>query len=162
MCTTHIGRLRPADHPAPNWVAQSPSGRAHLGWWLGPNHICRTDSARLTPIRYAHRIETGLKLCVGGDCSYGGQLTKNPIHPDCRRRPGARPDGRQARRRPITVARLMTTVVLPVLSTTTPGRWLAPLSPVNGNTVCLRLVELDQLSGRSLPRSRAALDEAVS
>lgn len=63
------------------WPNQSPSGRAHLGWWLGPNHVCRTDSARLTPLRYAHRIETGLKLCVGGDFSYGGQLTKNPIHP---------------------------------------------------------------------------------
>ncbi len=73
---------KPSDHPAPNWVAQSPSGRAHLGWWLGPNHVCRTDSARLTPIRYAHRIETGLKVSVGGDFAYGGQLTKNPIHPD--------------------------------------------------------------------------------
>jgi hypothetical protein len=73
---------QPSDHPAPNWVAQSPSGRAHIGWWLGPNHVCRTDSARLTPLRYAHRIETGLKISVGGDFAYGGQLTKNPIHPD--------------------------------------------------------------------------------
>ncbi|GAA3133160.1 hypothetical protein GCM10020255_007510 [Rhodococcus baikonurensis] len=36
----------------------------------------------MTPIRYAHRIETGLKVSVGGDFAYGGQLTKNPIHPD--------------------------------------------------------------------------------
>ncbi|WP_072691686.1 replication initiation protein [Rhodococcus marinonascens] len=73
---------QPSDHPAPNWVAQSPSGRAHLGWWLGPHHICRTDSALLAPLRLAHRIERGLCISVGGDFAYGGQLTKNPIHPD--------------------------------------------------------------------------------
>ncbi|USI93072.1 replication initiation protein [Rhodococcus pyridinivorans] len=66
----------------PSWVSQSPSGRAHLGWWLGDNRVCRTDSARLMPLRLAHRIERGLCLSVGGDFSYGGQLTKNPIHPD--------------------------------------------------------------------------------
>lgn len=73
---------RPRDHPAPSWVAQSPSGRAHLGWWLGPNCVCRTDSARMAPLRLAHRIERGLCISVGGDFAYGGQLTKNPIHPD--------------------------------------------------------------------------------
>jgi len=72
---------RPSDHPQPSWVAQSPSGRAHIGWWLtGP--VCRTDSAHLQPLRYARRIEAGLRASVGGDFAYGGQLTKNPIHPD--------------------------------------------------------------------------------
>ncbi|NKV12438.1 hypothetical protein GS909_18595 [Rhodococcus hoagii] len=56
--------------------------RAPSAGGSAPTTSCRTDSARLTPLRYAHRIETGLKLCVGGDFSYGGQLTKNPIHPD--------------------------------------------------------------------------------
>lgn len=73
---------KPSDHPTPSWVAQSPSGRAHLGWWLGDHRVCRTDSARLTPLRYAHRIERGLCISVDGDFSYGGQLTKNPIHPE--------------------------------------------------------------------------------
>lgn len=73
---------QPSDHPRPSWVAQSPSGRAHIGWWLGDNHVCRTDSALLAPLRYAHRIERGLRISVGGDFAYGGQLTKNPIHPD--------------------------------------------------------------------------------
>ncbi|WP_139277915.1 replication initiation protein [Rhodococcus marinonascens] len=73
---------QPSDHPAPNWVSQSPSGRAHLGWWLGSNHVCRTDSGLLAPLRLAHRVETGLTISVGGDFAYGGQLTKNPIHPD--------------------------------------------------------------------------------
>jgi len=70
---------KPSDHPAPNWVAQSPSGRAHLGWWLAAP-VCRTDSARLQPLRFAQRIEAGLRTSVGGDFAYGGQLTKNPIH----------------------------------------------------------------------------------
>ncbi len=72
---------KPSDHPAPNWVAQSPSGRGHLGWWLAAP-VCRTDSARLQPLRYAQRIEAGLRTSVGGDFAYGGQLTKNPIHED--------------------------------------------------------------------------------
>lgn len=72
---------KPSDHPAPNWVAQSLSGRAHIGWWLAAP-VCRTDSARLQPLRFAQRIEAGLRTSVGGDFSYGGQLTKNPIHPD--------------------------------------------------------------------------------
>ncbi len=71
---------KPSDHPTPNWVAQSPSGRAHLGWWLAAP-VCRTDSARLQPLRFAQRIEAGLRTSVGGDYAYGGQLTKNPIHP---------------------------------------------------------------------------------
>ncbi len=70
---------KPSDHPAPNWVAQSPSGRAHLGWWLAAP-VCRTDSARLQPLRFAQRIEAGLRTSVSGDFAYGGQLTKNPIH----------------------------------------------------------------------------------
>lgn len=71
----------PADHPPPNWVAQSPTGRAHLGWWLaGP--VCRTDSAREQPLRLAARVQEGLRASVGGDQAYGGQLTKNPIHED--------------------------------------------------------------------------------
>ncbi|PBC35040.1 replication protein RepA [Rhodococcus sp. ACS1] len=71
---------QPRDHPAPSWVAQSPSGRAHLGWWLD-SPVCRTDSARLKPLRFAQRVEAGLRLSVDGDFSYGGMLTKNPIHP---------------------------------------------------------------------------------
>ncbi|USC18466.1 replication initiation protein (plasmid) [Rhodococcus sp. 11-3] len=71
---------RPRDHPTPSWVAQSPSGRAHIGWWLAAP-VCRTDSARLQPLRFAQRVEAGLRVCVDGDFAYGGQLTKNPIHP---------------------------------------------------------------------------------
>ncbi|MBF6209266.1 replication initiation protein [Streptomyces gardneri] len=74
---------RPKNHPDPNWVAQSPSGRGHIGWWLKKeSHVCRTDSARLKPLRFAQRIEAGLRIEVGGDPAYAGRLTKNPIHED--------------------------------------------------------------------------------
>ncbi|WP_063057290.1 replication initiation protein [Nocardia salmonicida] len=72
---------RPRDHPDPSWVAQSPSGRGHIGWWL-KSPICRTDSARLKPLRYAQRVEAGLRVEIGGDPAYAGRLTKNPIHED--------------------------------------------------------------------------------
>lgn len=72
---------QPSDHPKPSWVAQSPSGRAHIGWWLAAP-VCRTDSGRLQPLRFAQRVEAGLRTSVGGDLAYGGQLTKNPIHED--------------------------------------------------------------------------------
>lgn len=71
---------RPSDHPVPNWVAQSPSGRGHIGWYLEAP-VCRTDSARLQPLRFAQRVEAGLRTSVGGDPAYAGHLTKNPIHP---------------------------------------------------------------------------------
>lgn len=36
---------QPADHPKPNWVCLSPSGRGHLGWWL-TSRVCNTEAAR--------------------------------------------------------------------------------------------------------------------
>jgi len=71
----------PRNHPDPSWVAQSPSGRGHIGWWLRAP-VCKTDSARLKPLRYAQRVESGLRIEVGGDPAYAGRLTKNPIHED--------------------------------------------------------------------------------
>ena len=68
---------RPKDHPDPNWVAQSPSGRGHIGWWLR-SPVCKSDSARLKPLRYAQRVEAGLRIAVGGDPAF------EPHHPEHR------------------------------------------------------------------------------
>ncbi|WP_280431553.1 replication initiation protein [Nocardia brasiliensis] len=72
---------RPKNHPDPSWVAEGPDGRGHLGWWL-KNAVCKSDSAHLKPLRYAQRIEAGLRIELGGDPGYTGRLTKNPIHED--------------------------------------------------------------------------------
>jgi hypothetical protein len=65
--------------PMPSYVAQSPTGRAHVGYLLKAP-VCRTDSARLEPMRFAARVEAGLVNALDADRGYAGFLTKNPIH----------------------------------------------------------------------------------
>jgi hypothetical protein len=65
--------------PVPSYVAQSPSGRAHVAYLLKAP-VCRTDSARLEPMRFAARVEAGLVSALSGDLGYAGFLTKNPVH----------------------------------------------------------------------------------
>ncbi|PRY06103.1 replication initiation protein, partial [Kineococcus rhizosphaerae] len=72
---------RPLAHPEPSWVAESPSGRGHVGWVLR-TPVCRTDSGRPKPLAYAAKVEEGLRAALDGDVGYAGLLTKNPIHPD--------------------------------------------------------------------------------
>ena len=75
--------LRAMDHtngvPMPSYVAQSPSGKAHVAYLLKAP-VCRTDNARLEPMRFAARVEAGLVNALGADRGYAGFLTKNPIH----------------------------------------------------------------------------------
>lgn len=65
--------------PAPSYVAQSPTGRAHVGYLLKAP-VCRTDNARLEPMRFAARVEAGLVNALDADRGYAGFLTKNPVH----------------------------------------------------------------------------------
>lgn len=65
--------------PVPSYVAQAPSGRAHVAYLLKAP-VCRTDNARLEPMRFAARVERGLVNALSGDLGYAGFLTKNPTH----------------------------------------------------------------------------------
>jgi hypothetical protein len=65
--------------PMPSYVAQSPTGRAHVGYLLKVP-VCRTDNARLEPMRFAARVEAGLVNALDADRGYAGFLTKNPVH----------------------------------------------------------------------------------
>lgn len=66
--------------PTPSYVAQSPAtGKAHVGYLLKVP-VCRTDSARLEPVRFAARVERGLVNALDADLGYAGLLTKNPSH----------------------------------------------------------------------------------
>ncbi|WP_427019552.1 replication initiation protein (plasmid) [Pseudarthrobacter sp. P1] len=67
--------------PTPNYVAQSPSGRAHVAYLLKAP-VCRTDNARLEPMRFVARVEAGLVSALRADLGYAGFMTKNPIHDD--------------------------------------------------------------------------------
>lgn len=69
----------PRGHAMPSWIAESPSGRGHVGWIL-KTPVLRTDSARAKPLRYAAKVEEGLRRSLGGDIGYAGLLTKNPLH----------------------------------------------------------------------------------
>lgn len=70
---------KPMTHPMPSWIAESPSGRGHVGWVLR-SPVCRTDAARTQPLRLAAKVEEGLRRSLDGDIGYAGLLTKNPTH----------------------------------------------------------------------------------
>ncbi len=72
---------RPMTHPMPSWIAESPTGRGHVGWVL-KTPVVRTDAARLEPMRFAAKVEEGLRRSLDGDVGYAGLLTKNPVHDD--------------------------------------------------------------------------------
>jgi hypothetical protein len=71
---------KPSTHPEPSWVSINPAnGHGHVGWVL-ETPVVRTDSARLAPMRFAARVESGLTHALDGDASYAGLITKNPLH----------------------------------------------------------------------------------
>ncbi|WP_432498355.1 replication initiation protein [Kineococcus auxinigenes] len=72
---------KPMTHPMPSWIAESSTGRGHVGWVL-KTPVVRTDAARLEPMRYAAKVEEGLRRSLDGDVGYAGLLTKNPVHDD--------------------------------------------------------------------------------
>lgn len=72
---------RPSDHPMPSWVVEGNNGHGHVGWWL-TSPVCRTDAARVDPLRYLARVTEGLRRSLDGDQAYTGLLTRNPLHAD--------------------------------------------------------------------------------
>lgn len=72
---------RPSDHPVPSWVVEGSQGHGHVGYWLTAP-VCRTDAARVDPLRYLARVTEGLRRSLDGDPSYAGLLTRNPLHED--------------------------------------------------------------------------------
>jgi hypothetical protein len=71
----------PRTHPMPSWIAESPSGRGHVGWVLR-TPVVRTDAGRPKPLAFAAKVEEGLRRSLDGDVGYAGLLTKNPTHAD--------------------------------------------------------------------------------
>lgn len=70
---------RPSDHPVPSWVVEGNGGHGHVGFWL-ESPVCRTDAARVDPLRYLARVTEGLRRSLDGDQAYTGLLTRNPLH----------------------------------------------------------------------------------
>ena len=69
------------DGMLPNLIMESPStGHVHAGWVL-TYPVCRTDMARLKPLKLLHATTEGLRRSCDGDEGYSGLLMHNPEHP---------------------------------------------------------------------------------
>ena len=63
----------------PNLVMENPAnGHAHAAWVLAAP-VCRTDMARLKPLKLARSVTEGLRRSCDGDTGYAGLLMKNPL-----------------------------------------------------------------------------------
>ncbi|MGJ0595218.1 replication initiation protein, partial [Bifidobacterium longum subsp. longum] len=63
----------------PNLVMENPAnGHAHAAWVLAAP-VCRTDVARLKPLKLARSVTEGLRRSCDGDTGYAGLLMKNPL-----------------------------------------------------------------------------------
>lgn len=66
--------------PVPHFITKSPnSGRCHYGYIL-KSGICKTQQARLKPLKYAAAVENGIAKKLGSDRGYVGLITKNPLN----------------------------------------------------------------------------------
>jgi hypothetical protein len=66
--------------PIPNRVVKNPNNNhAHAMYFLAAG-VCKTDAARLKPLRYLAVVEGALCLKLEADQNYSGLITKNPIH----------------------------------------------------------------------------------
>jgi len=66
--------------PVPHFITKSPqSGRCHYGYIL-KSGICKTQQARLKPLKYAAAVENGIAQKLGSDPNYVGLVTKNPMN----------------------------------------------------------------------------------
>jgi hypothetical protein len=69
-----------ANLPAPSLVVQNPdNGHAHLLYALEVP-ICRTNAARLKPLRYLAAVEEGLRMKLEADQGFAGLMCKTPHH----------------------------------------------------------------------------------
>ena len=66
--------------PVPHFITKSPnSGRCHYGYIL-KNGVCKTQQAKLKPLRYASAVENSIVNRLGSDPNYMGLITKNPLN----------------------------------------------------------------------------------
>lgn len=66
--------------PVPHFITKSPkSGRCHYGYIL-KSGICKTQQARLKPLKYAAAVENSIAHKLGSDPNYVGLVTKNPLN----------------------------------------------------------------------------------
>ncbi|HGB2870764.1 TPA: replication initiation protein, partial [Salmonella enterica subsp. enterica serovar Saintpaul] len=66
--------------PVPTFITKSPdNGRCHYGYMLKAG-VCKTQHAKLKPLKYAAAVEAGIAGKLASDRGYAGLITKNPLH----------------------------------------------------------------------------------
>ncbi|HAS8353365.1 TPA: hypothetical protein I7721_19965 [Vibrio vulnificus] len=66
--------------PPPHFTTQNPeNGRCHMGFILKAG-ICKTQNAKLEPLRYAAAVEAGIAKKLEADPGFAGLITKNPFN----------------------------------------------------------------------------------
>jgi len=69
-----------ANLPPPTYVATNiENGHAQIGYALA-SPVCKTEAARLAPLRFLAAVEYAYTLKAGGDFAFCGPLAKNPLH----------------------------------------------------------------------------------
>ncbi|MHB8370913.1 MAG: replication initiation protein [Leptospirales bacterium] len=67
--------------PVPGWTTiNRENGHSHIVYPL-KSPVCRTDAARVKPLRFLAGIEFSFGRMLEADPGYSGLLTKNPLHP---------------------------------------------------------------------------------
>lgn len=75
-------RFLDANLPTPNWIAKNrKNGHCHICYAL-KTAVCKTENARMKPLRYLASIEYSYAKKLGADLRYTGVLTKNPLDTD--------------------------------------------------------------------------------
>ena len=68
--------------PTPNWISKNKkNGHCHICYALKTS-VCKTENARMKPLRYLSAIEYSYAKRLKADLNYIGFLTKNPLHED--------------------------------------------------------------------------------
>ena len=77
-----VGYFQRHNAQKPNRIVKNPvNGHAHALYFLNAG-VCRSDAARLKPLRYLAAIEGALCRQLQADPSFAGMITKNPLHPN--------------------------------------------------------------------------------
>lgn len=67
--------------PVPHFITKSPeNGRCHYGYML-KNGICKTQQAKIKPLKYASAVEAAMCQALNADPNFVGLITKNPLNP---------------------------------------------------------------------------------
>lgn len=79
---TEIERWKRVGLPEPAFITVNPANRHHHVVYRLKEPVCTSDRGHAKPIEYLRAVSAAIRKALGGDESYTGLLTKNPLHQD--------------------------------------------------------------------------------